>query len=65
MLFFKNCDIIFIEKEKEIKQMVSILCVIACMLCVTLGTLYIRDGEYAWGAFEYFLALLNLIVLCL
>ena len=44
--------------------MVSILCVIAFTLCVTLGTLYIMDGEYAWGAFEYFLALMNLVALC-
>ena len=44
--------------------MVGVLCVITCMLCVTLGTVYIRDGEYAWGAFEYFLALMNLVTLC-
>ena len=45
--------------------MASVLCVIAFALCVTLGTLYIMDEKYTLGAFEYFLALLNLIVLCL
>ena len=45
--------------------MASILCVIACMLCVTVGTMRVKEEEYVLGAFEYFLALLNLIVLCL
>ena len=45
--------------------MASILCVVAFVLCAMLGTMYIVNEQYAWGAFEYFLALLNLIVLCL
>lgn len=44
--------------------MTSILCVIAFVLCAMLGTMYIMDEQYGWGAFEYFLASLNLIALC-